>query len=538
HRLVLVAVVAALGSGPAPAGPPALWGHLSPGPHAVGFKSLWQLDYSRRYDMTFGDRTTYASGKAPRPILVNVWYPAKSADGGKAMRHRDYLDIRSADAALAKFSSGLADYNRAVIARELLGRPAGELADKERRLLDEFLDTPTACARGAAAEGKFPVVIYHAGHGSSFEDNSVLCEFLASHGYVVLGSAFQEPGGSSFGVDGKHTSAADMQFLAAYARQLPGADWSRVGVVGHSGGAHAALILRAQGGCPADAVVSLDTTQDYYGLSDPRWDEMTAAVTKNRKNMMGPLLMVANPHAFFEMADSLPSARRYYLTLRDLGHNDFISQGRIGRGLRHRLGDPGGAEGRDGPAAVSAAYEALCDYILHFFDAELKGDAAGKKLLATQYRDTPLGGAEPHVEYVPPGTTGPEPYREGGRRPPSPRQLRYFLHEHGRDKTLAVLRRFRKEAPGQPTEHPVFGLALVGELLDQGKTDDAVAFRDYYRESGFDCGKMLLEWGKAYLRQGRTALARDYFKKALVLDPSNGEAADRLKEAEKAPDGR
>ena len=85
-------------------------------------------------------------------------------------------------------------------------------------------------------------MIYHAGHGSSFEDNSVLCEFLASHGYVVFGSAFQEPSGASFNVDGKQTSARDMEFLIAYAKQLPNADWHHVGVIGHSGGAHAALI--------------------------------------------------------------------------------------------------------------------------------------------------------------------------------------------------------------------------------------------------------------------------------------------------------
>jgi hypothetical protein len=57
---------------------PALWGKLPPGSHVVGYKSSWQLDYSRRYHMTFDDKTTYAPGKAPRPLLVNVWYPALS----------------------------------------------------------------------------------------------------------------------------------------------------------------------------------------------------------------------------------------------------------------------------------------------------------------------------------------------------------------------------------------------------------------------------------------------------------------------------
>jgi hypothetical protein len=45
---------------------------------------------------------------------------------------------------------------------------------------------------------------------------------------------------------------------------------------------------------------------------------MTTTVLKNRENMTGPLLMAANPHGFFQLADSLSHARRYYLTIKDL----------------------------------------------------------------------------------------------------------------------------------------------------------------------------------------------------------------------------
>ena len=68
---VLLAVLSHL----ADAENPPLWGELCPGPHAVGFKSTWGRDYSRRYNTTFDDKTTYASDKAPRPVLVNIWYP-------------------------------------------------------------------------------------------------------------------------------------------------------------------------------------------------------------------------------------------------------------------------------------------------------------------------------------------------------------------------------------------------------------------------------------------------------------------------------
>jgi hypothetical protein len=348
----------------------------------------------------------------------------------------------------------------------------------------------------AAAEGPFPLVIYHAGAGSTFDDNSVLCEFLASHGYVVFGSAFQEPSGESFNVDGKHTSARDMQFLIGYAKQLANVDWRHVGVIGHSAGAHATLMYRAQADCLADAVVSLDTTQDYFSVAELRWEELCRTVVKNRRNMTGPLLMVANPHAYFQLADSLSLARRYYLTIKDLDHNNFVSQSSMMGELRHRLRFPTTAGAGAGPpnaeevkertrlTAVKAAYESLCIYLLHFLNAELKGDAAGKKFVATRYRDTPLAGAAPHVEYVPPGVAGAEPYAENSPQPPTPRQVRDFLRKHGSTKTIALFRRFQKDSPTQPVYHLIFGWALVSDLLDQGKPGSARATPNGGDQSG------------------------------------------------------
>src|SRR5512138_3513847 len=83
RQMAFIGLLAIALTGRANAQLPPLWDKLTPGPHAVGFKSLWQLDYSRRYNMTYDDMTVYASDKPPRPILVNIWYPAKSAGNVK-----------------------------------------------------------------------------------------------------------------------------------------------------------------------------------------------------------------------------------------------------------------------------------------------------------------------------------------------------------------------------------------------------------------------------------------------------------------------
>ena len=346
------------------------------------------------------------------------------------------------------------------------------------------------------------------GAGSSFEDNAVFCEFLASHGFIVLGSAFQDQSGKSFNTDNREGSAKDIAFLIAYARQQPHIDWNHIGLVGHSAGAQASLAYRSHPGSPVDALVSLDTTQDYHGVSDPFW-HFTPEVVKNAKNIDCPLLMVAGPNAFFELADSLQCAERYYLTLSGMDHNDYIAQGGIHNDRLYQLhlgvvalSADARAKEKAGVEKSKSGYEALCVYILRFFEATLKADAAGKEFLAKQYRSTKLGGTDPHVEYVPIGRTWPDPYKADSKVPPTPRQLRPFLKESGCQKTIALLRRFRKGFATHPIYSENFEFFLVTDLLDQNQIKDALAFRDEFRESGLDCNKTLLAIAKGYQKIG------------------------------------
>jgi hypothetical protein len=541
---IVVVLAVGIAAGRANAAEFPLWGNLPIGSCSVGFSSHWEFDFSRAYNTKFADKSSYATGKAPRPILINIWYPARPNGRQQPMRHGDYLAILSEDRLLAKFTRELAQYERRVITKEVMQKPAEQLTPAEKQLFDQFLETRTACLRNIEpAAGKFPLVIYHAGFGSSFEDNSVLCEFLASHGFVVLGSAYQEPSGKSFNVDGEVTSGRDIDFLIAYARRLPYVDWQHIAVIGHSGGAHAALMYRAQPSSALDAVISLDTTQDYYGTGDPRWDRLTSTVTKNRQNFTGPLLIVANPHAFFELCDSLEASRRYYLTIRDLDHDEFISQGRIADELRLQSEFGGEAKSEHGERrakaqahvlAVRQANESLCTYALRFLEAELKGDKRAQDDLLTRYRDTPLGSVAPHVEYVAPGVSGPSRYKESDGRLPTPRQLRPFLKEHGVEKTIALLGRAHKQDPGSPLLHQVFAFALVSQLLDQGQKSEAAALCRFFDHEGCGTTQLFTDVGDLYLRLGAKQIAAHFFQQSLTLNPDNAAIAAKLRQCGKA----
>lgn len=365
-----------------------LWGKLSKGMYHVGFRTIWKLDHARSYHKKFPDKTVSAAEKNPRPLLVNVWYPALRSAAGQ-MPQGEYLNFAVKTPPLAEFSAALAEYERDAVAQQVVGKRETEFDRDEKRLFQELLSTPTAAVKNAGERGgRFPLVIYHGGYGSSIEDNSVFCEFLASYGYVVIGSAFQRGSGTSFEIDAGEDSRADIRYLIDYARTLPNVDWRRIALVGHSGGAHTVNTFQALGNSAADVLVSLDTTQDYHPLTNRDWENMTSAVLapKNIPNMRVPILAAANRSAIFAMFNRLEHSDRYYLTFRSMAHNDYISQGIFSRRLAAKLSvlrsksKEDIADAQNELRLAQTGNEELNLSILSFFDAFLKNDFDSKNV--------------------------------------------------------------------------------------------------------------------------------------------------------------
>src|SRR5207344_3442975 len=144
----------------------------------------------------------------------------------------------------------------------------------------------------APAPGKFPVVIYHPGLGGTFDDNAVAAEYLASHGYVVISSAYQAADSSILNINGDlSTSFDDLSYLLRHAATLPFADVSKVAAMGHSYGAQAVLGWRSRPNSPLDAVVFLDSTVEYRPLD--QFAVFKAALERNRNSAV-PVVMVAD----------------------------------------------------------------------------------------------------------------------------------------------------------------------------------------------------------------------------------------------------
>ena len=195
------------------------WGELKAGPYGVGFRATYQADTARWYDADYPSPGK-PQVKKPRPILVALWYPAPPGQG-KAMLHRDYFRVLTLDSGAPEFAPRLRKFTHDQAALYMLGKEFDDLSADERGRYDGLLATPVfAVLNAPAAEGRFPVVIYHPGLGGTYEDNAVACEFLASHGYVVVSSAYQPADSSDLSINVsyiKEAAGATLPFTPATA---------------------------------------------------------------------------------------------------------------------------------------------------------------------------------------------------------------------------------------------------------------------------------------------------------------------------------
>ncbi|MGB7730254.1 MAG: hypothetical protein WBL50_19655 [Candidatus Acidiferrum sp.] len=264
-----------------------------------------------------------------------------------------------------------------------------EKENRWRSLLKASFDIPLLAVREAKpAKGRYPVLIYAPSDSSVSWENADLCEYLASHGYVVLASP-------SMGVstremtddlDGINAQARDISFLITYAKSLPDTDLSEVAVVSWSWGGISSLFASARDP-RIDALVEMDGSMRYYpGL-------VKRAGDVHPERMTIPLLCFTRNVSLEDLAnDDAPPADKVgpnvlntwiqgdLLTVNMLGmaHPEFSSMFQRRESAR-RFAENQVADYEREDANTSYAWVAL--YTLTFLDAYVKHDASAKAFL-------------------------------------------------------------------------------------------------------------------------------------------------------------
>ncbi len=477
---------------------PVYWGHLQPGPHAVGFRQRWVIDSTRI--LPKGE----AYGLRYRPIVMNLWFPAASTSR-QPLRYIEYLDgavtAAGRQATLRGYATALLAYQRATSWSEMAGSPEDSTAPELASRIRLLHASPTLAVRDARRlAGPRPVIFYTSGSGSSMDENVALCEYLASHGYIVIGSAFPNESNDGFRtqMDDQSRQRDIRRLLLEYTRSLRGEPLGKVFVIGHSAGAQAMQLFASDPSAPIDAVLSLDTTQDYAMLTDRSWAYYTDQLVQNRRSVTVPVLFVADPTALFVLADSLAWSTRFLLTVPGINHSEYLTQGVLKRRVA-----AGPLEG-GAVLPVATRYERLVVALREWIDAL----AAERPPATGQLQGFPL-------TVVPRGEKFPA---IDGRAPRTAREIRHLFGVLSPQEFAARVAPLR--AAGDSVAGNSVMMMLVVDAIRRGDATRARAVHDALvaqDTTASGIAGLIDSRAKLFRRIGATSLAEDWEKLSAVF---------------------
>jgi hypothetical protein len=125
----------------------------------------------------------------------------------------------------------------------------------------------------------------------------------------------------------------------------------------------------------------------------------------------------------------------------------------------------------------------------------------------------------------PRGARRPPPYDASSGRPPSPRELRQVLDEHGAAATIALLRARRAADPTDPVyTSSELACALLYELIGRDRRDDAILLYGYFHELHPRLVDDLVGWASMADFFEKPDVARRYVGAALLFVPDHARA--------------
>jgi hypothetical protein len=498
-----------------------IWTGLDKGKYSVGFQSTVSFDYSQNYPLCIDS----AAGlkKYPKPLIINIWYPAINTNTPARMPRSGYLQLQSQDNKILNWIKKYVQYTEDALIDELFRKDKAKLDSVEKSLYASFMQYPTWATRNAkAADGKFPLIIYCQGSGGTIEDNSVLCEMLASHGYVVIGSSFQSNDDEYLGPGSVAKSTRDISFLLSFAQTLSYVDWMHSAFAGHSLGAQKANYFAAQGAMPFDAMIGLETTQEYYTQKDIRWDYFVPEVMKNSDYVKTEFLFATNPPAIHELADKMKNSNRYYLTIPNISHNDFISQGIQRKYLlyqKNKKSDAGLIYD-----LAKEKYIKLCNYLLSFLNAKLKNNPAVWNDL--NRNDFLKMGHDFFIEKMPAGKST-DTYNSTENAIPTPRQLKFLILAGHVDTAVQLLNKFWEKDSIAPVYDATFSFAMIDYLISVDTVKAIQLYKAYQNILGDSAvNNEFIKLARAY--RSLKSISDVYANKLYALNPSGKDSIQML----------
>lgn len=468
---------------------PNLRAKLKYGTNHVGFKIVQKYDKSRTFGPSidfFGKQT---GNPIYRPIQISIWYPAER-HSGESMQYKDYIATRATE---VDFSADANEKQQSIAAY------ISEAGRSSKEYIENILSMRMLATRDAKPlKGKHATLIYASSHEYTPTENTVLFEYLASHGFVVISCpsmGFRQRE-NTVDIAGLDANVRDTEFVIAFAETLDYTDMSKFGLFGFSYGGLSSTI-NAMIHDRAAALVTLDGTgadnseiaegMRHYYLYDSRKLRIPYLAFKNGRPDNDDPLMESGLYA--------PCAQ---ISLKHLDHGDFSSDF-----IYLYYGYEGERRERTGKQ-IDDSYAYICTTIKHFFTATLVGNNDGDSV----YSDLELN-SPPELAIF--------QHKKAFPAPPGEQEFLELIASGDVEKAKAMYKEFTARDPDLRlfSENSLLG---AGIRLPLDKRLKLIAFSiSIFGESVFAFNHL----GAAHRNSGHVDQAEKYFAKAYSIAPGN-----------------
>lgn len=490
-----------------------LWGSLEKGPYPIGFRLIEKTDHSRSYSPKHEYDYQSQKGERDRRIRMYVWYPAIKSDTPH-MLFIQYFHLALDDFGVRQGLDKKEIWDELPLARGL-----------SEKSLEMLLKTKTPAQEDANPRGgKFPLIVF--GQGLYYESpitHCILCEYLASHGYVVATCPLNGTYSRLVKLDviDLETQVRDMEFVISLARGCEFVDPNKLGLIGFDLGGMSALIL-AMRNTDVDAFASLDAgilfahpsglpqTSPHYNVERFRIPWMHMTRTEAVKNVP----RTQNTDFLFETKKYGDS---YLILLDKTRHVDFTSYSMYG------IEKTVPAYWGPAPGSPPHNYRIICDYVQNFFDAYLKGDQDGLDFMNKKFVEPAIPDAPYTIEK-----------KKGNKAPPVFDDFVRWIFEEGYTKAQQLYRQAKQRYPGSD----LFDEAKINQLAYKflyfwGHVDIAIQIFQLNVENHSRSFNVYDSLAEAYMVKGDTVHAIENYEKSLALNPENSNAVEMLRRLRK-----
>lgn len=359
-----------------------LWNGLVSGPYKVGFRAEWKQDYTRTWGQSESVKESYSQRPFSRPVRLTMWYPAEVSSSSKQNKFSNYLFISATDP-LSKLAESIVEMQD--IGTENKGLH-GLFSGNEKEY-NKLLNTEVASYTNTTfLKGKiFPLIIYSLGQNDYTLENTVLFEYLASYGYIVVTVPHfgMSPRKDYLLIDDAlsfDTQVRDLEFSLSEMLKYPNVDASKIGALGMSMGSVYTLLMAGKNN-NIKALAGLDGTV-MGGLESFAYKYQNLPYYDS-SNVKVPILEIfREDHHDLSVLSSLKFSDRYLLEIKGLIHADFTASPLYTLYTSRILPDSLALATRT-PEYAAAEHKKICGNVRLFFDGALKNEAAGSQQLTS-----------------------------------------------------------------------------------------------------------------------------------------------------------